>query len=369
MGECKVLASTPTTPDTPRATPPPPPPRARVAPPTVDAGHAHDLPNSDSESGHARNKRRPKKRVRKSKKSTEDSGDGPSIAITRQQKVQELVHLTDVPSVWKVAKTRNEIAYYVDKTNDTREWKKDGGDEMTMASYILNKSQDSWHGKSKGGQSKGTGGSLKTTVKVPALGGVECRYVTRKCSGSLMCSQADKSQLDGCMRFDDDTEQTREQWNAERSVNAQDSSSAKSRAISFWRSTSKKRCGALILDGTAEGNLILCGGTPVVRKFSAASRARNRDGKTMFIGCSHSEIGDRKEHQCYWIPRDVNEILVEELWKPNGNLDTLPSTGGEDSLVECARIIHPRSGEKGAKECPYSHTKDGQPIIGIMEGT
>jgi hypothetical protein len=60
----------------------------------------------------------------------------PSIKITRQLRVSEIIRLTEIPSCWTVPALGSDIAYELDLTGDKREWKDKNGELMSMASII-----------------------------------------------------------------------------------------------------------------------------------------------------------------------------------------------------------------------------------------
>lgn len=84
------------------------------------------------------------------------------------------------------------------------------------------------------------------------------------------------------------------------------------------------------------------------------SRAKNRDGKTMFIGCSNYRAGDRSsDHLHTWIPRNTDEKIVAQLFRNGGRVEAVrgqPVAGAEPERAHCARVISPHIGKKSS-EC------------------
>ena len=87
----------------------------------------------------------------------------------------------------------------------------------------------------------------------------------------------------------------------------------------------------------------VCNGEPVYRKYKDK---KCHFGKTGFIGCSNWIRGQTTKHRFLNIPKDVKEALVKELFESeDGDFSKKIST------KKCARVLHPRSGGKGHKEC------------------
>jgi hypothetical protein len=208
-----------------------------------------DLTSDGEKAEQPKLRSRPSKRLRQGESndelsngsvSTEKATDEAVVRITRQLRVERLIRMTNVPSTWDVPRRRGEFAYLVDLTEDTGSWMKNGK-QLSMASMIkgevrfwtthsvskiLNALQDhdSWQG--------GSGGSVNKPTNVIALGNTPCRVVEHVCGGSYHCSELDPALLESCQRFEPDLDETLALFNAERDINAADTSSVIANAAS-----------------------------------------------------------------------------------------------------------------------------------------
>ncbi|KAF6754024.1 hypothetical protein DFP72DRAFT_1126840 [Ephemerocybe angulata] len=296
--------------------------------------HSSGSESSDVDSDTPHIQQPQKKRARKDATPINVTPTLTRIAITREVYVEAIIEVDKPQHTWTVPPSCSKFAYRLDLTNDAREWKR-GKKLMSAAAIIKAEDLDSWKG--------GSGGGVKNGVKVPLLGNTLCRVV------------------DHNSWFEPNEDDTRRLFNAERTVNAKDSASSLSAAASFYRAILATPCPAKVTNEA--GNIVQCDGTPAVRKFSAKSKAINRDGKTMFIGCTKYRDGNSKEHRHDWIRKDLDEEVVKHLFNNQGELPQSGSSSEAPDTDCCARVLHPSSGLK-SKECPYHHTKDGKVVIG-----
>lgn len=71
-------------------------------------------------------------------------------------------------------------------------------------------------------------------------------------------------------------------------------------------------------------------------------------GKAGFIGCSKWVQGkDSNDHRFIGIPKDVKEELIVELFESEDGSFKSKSV----ETKECARVLHPRHGGRGRREC------------------
>ena len=116
------------------------------------------------------------------------------------------------------------------------------------------------------------------------------------------------------------------------------------------------------------------------------AKRKNRDGKTIFIGCSNYREGTTRDHHCIFLAkRKTDESMVKKLFSSGGNKNIHQLREGETSFDNCFHIVHPRSGGKGSSECCQSfyilitckwqtesiplaifHMMDGAIVIGHM---
>ncbi|KAF8194842.1 hypothetical protein K438DRAFT_1968783 [Mycena galopus ATCC 62051] len=289
---------------------------------------------SDSDSDLVVKKKAKGKNARRTPK---DSGNDGHQAITRQFRVPEIRDVQKVFSCWTVPQTdiEKDFAYRVDLTNDTREWLDPKNKPLSMAAIIKSEDQDSW--------GKGSAGSIKKPTKVLALDGVPCQVANHDCQGICICDQLDKDLLRSHERYAPDDNEMRELFEAERAVNVRETSSMAIRAAAFYSEIHSKPCPHL-------DNGVLCIGLPM-----------NLDGKGGFIGCQNYSPGQPRSHRFITINRDVKEDLIRELLSNNGRFISDVNVDSESAI--CARALHPRSGGKGDRLCPYTHIDQNHQVI------
>ncbi|KAJ7138641.1 hypothetical protein C8R46DRAFT_1321667, partial [Mycena filopes] len=237
-----------------------------------------------------------------------------------------------------------DFAYRVDLTADDREWLDGTNKPLSMAAIIKSEDQDSWGGGSAGSV------ALAKATKVVALDGVQCQVANHGCQGVYICDQLDPGLLDGHERYEPDDDDMRELFNAERTVNVRETSSMGMRAAAFYTEIHSKPC-----PHTANG--VPCAGLPVYRPL----RQVNLDGKNGFIGCQNYRAGTARTHRFISINRDVKEDLIRELLANNGRFTS--DVHLDPETATCARVLHPRSGGKGDRLCPYTHIDEDQQVI------
>ncbi|KAJ7254436.1 hypothetical protein C8J57DRAFT_1236679 [Mycena rebaudengoi] len=86
----------------------------------------------------------------------------------------------------------------------------------------------------------------------------------------------------------------------------------------------------------------------------------NLDGKHGFIGCQNYRPNERS-HRFVTISRDVKEHLLRELLANDGKFTSDVAIESESAV--CARVLHPRSGGKGARLCPYTYIDENHQVI------
>lgn len=79
-----------------------------------------------------------------------------------------------------------------------------------------------------------------------------------------------------------------------------------------------------------------------------ANLQMNLDGKLGFIGCQNFAAGEK--HRFMTIHRDVDEDLLLELFQNKGQFKSHVKVPTDD----CARVLPPRQGGKGAQKCRTS---------------
>ncbi|RPD75850.1 hypothetical protein L226DRAFT_570087 [Lentinus tigrinus ALCF2SS1-7] len=274
-----------------------------------------------------------------------------SIVITRQRSAQRLITLTSVPKCWTVPRDGTSTAYLLDLRGSTLPWTRNGN-VMSMVAIIKSEDQDAW--------GNGTGGSATQTYKVRAFGPdpVECRYAEHICQGIYACSRIDPALLDGCERYEPREEDQHELAALEHVLDTAQTASREVRATMFWTMvTTRKPCGRVDEHGRR------CNGAPVYRVYRDGP---GPNGKAGFVGCRNWEAAqaDSGKHRYVPLPADVDDDLVQELSRHGGVLTS--ASADLHAVAKCARMVSPRSGGKGSKECPYSHVVDGKAVIGKL---
>ncbi|KAL1943444.1 hypothetical protein VTO73DRAFT_4519 [Trametes versicolor] len=278
--------------------------------------------------------------------------------ITRQTRVQHLIHLTEVPRTWAVPEPGEDFAYLLDLSEDTdNKWTKNR-EFMLMAAIIKAEDQDAWGG--------GSSGSKKKAVKVLALkdeddaGGVLCQHADHVCQGIYYCEYLDPTILANCERFRPDQSEVRQLAEAECEQNVAQTSSEEADAAVFYNTAQTSKCHFVDDEGT------LCTGSAVLRKM----KPQSTDGKYHFVGCSSWSRNDPdggRRHRCIMIPLNVTEQLVLELFQTRGKFKTF--LDGADCAIsgyKCTYMAPPRSGAKGDHKCHHSHIIDGAVARGSL---
>ncbi|KAF9052208.1 hypothetical protein BDZ89DRAFT_1153643 [Hymenopellis radicata] len=278
----------------------------------------------------------PQKRQRKSKTTAQ-------LPITRNLKVDRVVQLAEAPLGWDVSHDEV-VAYILDLSKYTGTWPASN----SIAAFIRSCDQDSWGG--------GSGGSKNAadSPQVVPFNNARCQSVRANCQGIWHCELVPQAFLSGVQRYGlhDADERARKWWDTQRDLNAAQNSSAIVKAVELYKRAHRGRCHYVDDDGKQ------CDALPVIRPL----KKRNLNGKKLLIGCDGYEAGQASTaHRLTDIPRDVNEDLVKELFQNDGVLSE--ATRAKYSVIgsseSCSYICQPRNA-KGAKLCPYSHTKDGQ---------
>ncbi|KAJ7265127.1 hypothetical protein C8J57DRAFT_1470213 [Mycena rebaudengoi] len=268
---------------------------------------------------------------------------GKKIVITRKEKVDAVVYLSEIPARWPVSDV--DTTYIVDFTNDSRVKKGANGEKPKgLDEFLKKEDQDSW--------GKGTNGSASRNTKLAILGNIDCRRSVHRCNGGHKCEFLDPTLLADYQRTEgDDMTLTREIFSRELRQNQTDSGSAAGRTASFFRVVQqyhKRGC----------PSKSKCDGVPVLKKL----KAPNNDGKLNFIGCSEWVKPEQWNHTYAAIPADVDEILLAKFMRGSA----LPPVALEahDGDGYCGRFSHPRYGKK--TDCPHVHFRDGVSVTGKM---
>ncbi|KAJ7261422.1 hypothetical protein C8J57DRAFT_1513953 [Mycena rebaudengoi] len=268
---------------------------------------------------------------------------GAKISITRKEKVDRVVHLSEIPARWPVSNV--DTAYILDFSNDSRvKQESDGKKPKGFDEFLKKEDQDSW--------GKGTNGSASRDTSLTILDGIPCRRSVHTCNGGHKCDFFDPKLLADYQRRDgEDMSLTREIFARELLQNQTDSGSAAGRTASFFRVVQQyKKRGC-----TSKSE---CDGVPVLKKLKAPSN----DGKLKFIGCSKWVKTGPWTHTYAAIPADVDESLLAKFL--SGSALPPAELEAHDGDGYCARLAHPRHGKK--TQCPHIHFRDGVSVTAKM---
>ncbi|KAJ7826965.1 hypothetical protein B0H13DRAFT_2440016 [Mycena leptocephala] len=244
------------------------------------------------------------------------------IVITRQLKVNEIVHCTSVPSTFDVP--RKPTAMLID---------------LSGSSHLLN--QESWDGS--GGHAKGDVGVRGFFPDVERE--VWCRRATLKCNGIDKCEYLDPTLFAGLERYEADEEAMRELWNHELDQNEAEAASPFGVIARFFTRIQNSKC------------KVECDGVPILVPLTHHLSAY---GKKYFIGCSKWKRSEKGCHLYWPMPPNISEEILRFVMQNQGRLPTGPMTLNH----HCVLTVHPRV---GLKHCPYSHIINGKIMPAEME--
>ncbi|KAJ7245593.1 hypothetical protein C8J57DRAFT_1679695 [Mycena rebaudengoi] len=140
---------------------------------------------------------------------------GAKISITRKEKVDRVVHLSEIPARWPASNV--DTAYILDFSNDSRvKQESDGKKPKGFDEFLKKEDQDSW--------GKGTNGSASRDTSLTILDGIPCRRSVHTCNGGHKCDFFDPKLLADYQRRDgEDMSLTREIFARELLQNQTDS--------------------------------------------------------------------------------------------------------------------------------------------------
>ncbi|KAJ7468183.1 hypothetical protein FB451DRAFT_1560649 [Mycena latifolia] len=267
----------------------------------------------------------------------------PVIRITRNEKVVRVVELKQIPERFPI--TDEDTAFILDFSGDDRAKKQTkGGKPRGLDAFLKNEDQDSW--------GKGSNGSTTRDTLLKVLGDIPSRRSVHRCNGGYKCEFFDPVLLAGYQRTDaEDMALTRAIFARELLQNQTDSGSSVGRATSFFRVIARYKQRGCPKAG--------CPGIPILKKLREGP---SKDGKLMFVGCSHWAKGDKWSHYYVAIPADVDEELLPKYF--DGSVIPPEDLETHEGEALCARLAHPRHGKQG--ECPHVHLRDGKAVTGRM---
>ncbi|KAJ7936884.1 hypothetical protein B0H13DRAFT_2430847 [Mycena leptocephala] len=158
------------------------------------------------------------------------------IVITRQLKVDEIVHCTSVPSTFDVP--RKPTAILIDLSGSSHLLVTPEGKFMPVDKFIRGENQESWDGS--GGHAKGDVGVRGFFPDVEKE--VWCRRATLKCNGIDKCEYLDPTLFAGLERYEADEEAMRELWNHELDQNEAEAASPFGVIARFFTRIQNSKC-------------------------------------------------------------------------------------------------------------------------------
>ncbi|KAJ7801380.1 hypothetical protein B0H14DRAFT_2615353 [Mycena olivaceomarginata] len=148
--------------------------------------------------------------VQQGKGKAKQTSGSRQIKITRQLKVDEIVHMTHVPSTFDVLRTPTAIL--IDLSGSAHLLMTPSGAFMVVDRFIRAENQESWHSTSGGH----TNGDVKVRHFTPdPEKEVLCRRVILTCNGVNKCEFLDPTLFAGHERFEADEDAMRELWHQE----------------------------------------------------------------------------------------------------------------------------------------------------------
>ncbi|KAL0562886.1 hypothetical protein V5O48_019192, partial [Marasmius crinis-equi] len=123
----------------------------------------------------------------------------------------------------------------------------------------------------------------------------------------------------------------------------EEATSIDKRVLIFWNAIHSRHCDSTDREGEP------CSGTPVMKQFR---EGKTQKGKAHFIACSGWSPTWKQGHRSFSIPADVEESLLEKLFKQESLDETT-------RIPTCSRIVRPRQGAR-KRFCGYPHNADGR---------
>ncbi|KAJ7862404.1 hypothetical protein B0H14DRAFT_2575473 [Mycena olivaceomarginata] len=261
------------------------------------------------------------------------------IKITRQLKVNEIVHMTHVPSTFDVPRTPTAIL--IDLSGSAHLLMTPSGAFMVVDRFIRAENQESWDSTSGGH----TNGDVKVRGFTPnPEKEVLCRRVILTCNGVNKCEFLDPTLFAGHERFEADEDAMRELWHQELDQNEAEAASDIAIIARFFTRIQNSTC------------KVTCNGAPTLVRL----RNPSKHGKQYFVGCSKWTRSEQDRHLYWTIPPNVDEAILRFVMENDGQLPNETVTMN----ASCVLTVHRRL---GLHYCPYSHIFDGKIKPGRIE--
>ncbi|KAJ7652738.1 hypothetical protein DFH06DRAFT_1418342 [Mycena polygramma] len=251
------------------------------------------------------------------------------IVVTRQLKVNIMLHLTTVPPTFDIPRIPTAILLDVSAS-------------VHLLTTPDGRNQESWEGL--------TSGHTKGDVNVYGFFSdpkkqVFCRRVHLRCNGIDTCEFFDADLLAGVERYEPDVEAMRELWVHEMDRTEDEAASGPAVLARFYCRALNSKC------------KVKCGGVPILVRLS---HGPSTYGKNFFIGCSKWKRSENHDHIYWFMPHNVDEEAFKYAFENNGRLLNSSASFNET----CVLTVHPRL---GLTNCPFSHIIDGRIRVGAIK--
>ncbi|KAF9066272.1 hypothetical protein BDP27DRAFT_1365803 [Rhodocollybia butyracea] len=243
----------------------------------------------------------------KGKNSTE-KGD---VKVTRQVHVDHVEYHSSPLSTWPISGDKR-IAHVIDMTGTPDdEWHLERGQPISMHSLVMKTDQDAWGNGTYGTKNP------QCATSVALLDDAKCQVARLQCQGAYHCDHFDTSVLSP--RFDIDDAPGKVLWDAERSQNSAEASSALAVVAAYYQDITSTVC-----DHTTSNERI-CGGAAVLRPLKEELFKHKGKYPKHILEKNKNAIPSKK---CYHLipPRNhrgTNLCLREDLKKDVSQLFSL----------------------------------------------
>ncbi|KAJ7774684.1 hypothetical protein B0H14DRAFT_2631897 [Mycena olivaceomarginata] len=248
-------------------------------------------------------------------------------AITRQEKVDHIVHSTSVPMTYDVPRTPT--ALLVDLSGSVELLRAPEGHLVPLDTFIRAQNHESWDGGA--GHTVGDVNVAGFTSNLSEK--IRCRRCHLKCNGIDTCEFFEEEIFDGLERYEADEKGMQELWDHALDQNEEEAASAPGIICRFYVRIMKSKC----------------------KLWSLRMRLQtpSAHGKRFFIGCSHWKRSEQGKHLYWPMPLNIDEAVLQFVLDNDGHLPNGPQSLNET----CFLTAHPRI---GLNNCSYSHIIDGQ---------
>ncbi|KAF8174034.1 hypothetical protein K438DRAFT_1771887 [Mycena galopus ATCC 62051] len=207
------------------------------------------------------------------------------IAITRQEKVDHIVHSTSVPTTYDVP--RAPTALLVDLSSSVELLRIPDGRIVSLDTFIRAQNHESWDGGA--GHTAGDFNVAGFTSNFSEK--IRCRRCHLTCNGIDTCEFFEEEICDGLERYEADEQGMQELWDRALDQNEEEAASTPGIICRFYVRIMKSKC------------KIKCNGVPTMIRL----RLPSAHGKRFFIGCSDWKRSEQGKHLYWPMPLNMDE--------------------------------------------------------------